>query len=86
LHDRLEHLTHALAGFAAGEQGAAAIQAHDFFDLRGGAVHVRRRQVDLVQDRNHLEIVFDRQIGVGHRLRLDALGRIDHEQCAFAGA
>ena len=43
-------------------------------------------RIDLVQDRNDLEIVLDRQIGVGKRLRLDALSGIDDQQCALARA
>ena len=41
-------------------------------------------QVDLVDDRDDLEVVLDREIGVGQRLRLDALGRVDQQQRAFA--
>ena len=43
------------------------------------------RQVDLVEDRDHLEVVVDREVGVGDRLRLDALARVDDQQRAFAG-
>ena len=43
------------------------------------------RQVDLVDDRDDLEVVVDREIGVGQRLRLDALRRVDEQQRAFAG-
>ena len=50
--------------------------------MRSGS---RRRQIDLVDDRNDLEIVIQRQIGVGQRLRFDALRRVDHQQRAFAG-
>ena len=32
------------------------------------------------------EVVLDRQVGVGDRLGLDALRRVDDEQRAFAGA
>ena len=42
-------------------------------------------QVDLVQDRDDLVVRFDRVIGVGQRLRLDALAGIDHQQRALAG-
>ena len=44
-----------------------------------------RRQVDLVEDRDDLVIVVERLVDVGERLRLDALGGIDHEQGALAG-
>ena len=42
-------------------------------------------QVDLVDDRDDLEVVLDRQIGVRQRLRLDALRRVHEQQRAFAG-
>ena len=37
-------------------------------------------QIDLVQNRNQLEIVLDREISVRERLRLDALRSIDNQQ------
>ena len=43
-----------------------------------------RRQIDLVDDRDDLEVVLDREIGVGQRLRFDALRRVDEQQRAFA--
>ena len=42
-------------------------------------------QVDLVDDGDDLEVVLDRQIGVGERLGLDALRRVHHEHRALAG-
>ena len=53
-------------------------------DLRRHAVGVGRGQVDLVHDRHDLELVLDREVGVGKRLGLDALGRVDHEDRALA--
>jgi hypothetical protein len=47
---------------------------------------VGARQVDLVDDGQHLEAVVDREVGVLDRLRLDALRGVDHEQHALAGA
>ena len=58
--------------------------AHQVGDLGRHAVGVGRRQVDLVHDRHDLELVLDREVGVGERLRLDALGRVDHEDRALA--
>ena len=50
----------------------------------GGRVRVRLRKVDLVHDRDDLQVVLDRQVGVRERLRLDALGRVHDEQRALA--
>ena len=43
------------------------------------------RQIDLVEDRHDLVVVVERLIDIGERLRLDALGGIDHQQRALAG-
>ena len=48
-------------------------------------IDVGRRQVDLVEDRDDLEVVLEREVDVGDRLRLDALRRVDDEQRALAG-
>ena len=48
------------------------------------AVGVGLRQVDLVHDRDDLEVVLDREVGVRERLRLDPLRRVDDEQRALA--
>ena len=44
----------------------------------------RARQVDLVDDGDDLEVVLDREIRVGQRLRFDALRGVDQQQRAFA--
>jgi len=41
-------------------------------------------QVDLVDDGNDLEVVLEGLVDIGERLRLDALSRVDDQQCAFA--
>ena len=43
------------------------------------------RQVDLVHDRDDLEVVVDREVRVRERLGLDPLRRVDDEQCTLAG-
>ncbi len=53
--------------------------------LGRGAVRIGRRQVDLVHDRDDLEVVLDREVRVRERLRLDPLRRVDDEQRALAG-
>ena len=62
-----------------------AVEADDVLDLAPRLFGLRARQVDLVDDRDDLEVVLDRQVGVGERLRLDALRRVDQQQRAFAG-
>ena len=83
--DRLENLADAGAFLGAGEDGAGAVEADDVLDLPLALVGLRARQVDLVDDRDDLEVVLDRQVGVGERLRLDALRGVDQQQRALAG-
>jgi hypothetical protein len=54
-------------------------------DLFADALGLGRRQVDLVDYRNDLQVVVQRQVGIGQRLRLDALGSVHHQQRALAG-
>src|SRR5690606_4716986 len=84
LYDRLEELGHPDAGLAAREDGAAAVEADDLFDVPGRSIHVGGGEVDLVEDGDDLEGVLQRQVRVGDRLRLNALGGIDDEQGPFA--
>ena len=81
---RFEDLFDAAAVLAAGEDGAVAIEPDDLFELALRLVGLRRRQIDLVDDRDDFEVVLDREIRVGQRLRLDALRRVDQQQRAFA--
>ena len=62
----------------------ARVEADDVLDLSLDRSGSARRQVDLVEHRNDLEIVFEREIRVGERLRLDTLRGIDDEQRTFA--
>ena len=65
--------------------GVGRVDADHVLDLLAHALGVGRRQVDLVEDRDDLVVDLDRVIGVGQRLRLDALAGVDHQQRALAG-
>ena len=54
-------------------------------DLLANALGLGRRQIDFVDYRNNFEIVVQRQISIGQRLRFHALRRVHHQQRAFAG-
>ena len=86
LHDRLEHLLDAVAGLGRDQERVARVQADDVLDLLLDPLGLGRRQVDLVEHRDDLVIGLDRLVGIGERLRLDALGGIDQEDRALAGA
>jgi hypothetical protein len=46
--------------------------------------HVGDGEVDLVEDRDDLQVVLHRQVQVGERLGLDALARVHDEECPLA--
>jgi hypothetical protein len=51
----------------------ARIEPDDVFDLAPGFVRLRAGKVDLVDDGDDLEVVFDCEVRVRQRLRLDPL-------------
>jgi len=61
------------------------VEADDALDLLLDAVRIGRGEVDLVDHRHNGEVVVDREIGVGERLRLDALRGVDDQERSFAG-
>ena len=67
------------------QDGVGRVEADDLLDLPLRLVDLRARQVDLVDDRDDLEAAVDGEVGVGERLRLDALRGVDDQQRAFAG-
>ena len=84
LDDLLQQLVDALAGLGRDPADRLRRLADQLGDLPRHALGLGARQVDLVHGRDQLEPGVDRQVGVGHRLRLDALGGVDHEQRALA--
>ena len=84
LDDRFENFLDADAVLGAGQHGVAAVQPDHLFDLLANPLGFGGRQVDLVDDRDDLEIVVESEIGIGERLRFNALRRVDHQQRAFA--
>ena len=54
-------------------------------DLRRVAVGVGRREVDLVERGDDLEVVLEGEVAVGERLGLDALRGVDDQDDALAG-
>ena len=85
LDDRLEGVDDADARLGRRQDGVGRVEADDLLDLPLRLVDLRAGQVDLVDHRHDLEVAVDREIRVGQRLRLDALGGVDEQQRAFAG-
>ena len=69
----------------AGQHRVRGVQPDHLLDLLADALRFGRRQVDLVDHRNDFEVVVQRQVGVGERLRFDALRGVHHQQRALAG-
>ncbi len=83
--DRFEHLLDAQALLGRAADGVVGIEAQIVLDLLLDAIDVGRRQVDLVDHRDELEVVLQREVQVGDRLRFDALRRVDEQQRSLAG-
>ena len=82
--DRLEDLGHAGAVLGRGEDDLLARDREDVLELLDHELGLGRRQVDLVDDRDDRQILLEREVDVGDRLRLDALGGVDDEDRALA--
>ena len=80
-----QHLVDVQAGLGRDAGRVQAGQTDDVFHFLRHLVRVGAGQVDLVQDGHQLQIVFQRHVGVGQRLGLDALGGVHHQDRAFAG-
>ena len=83
--ERVEHGLDALPGLGGDLQRARRVDADDVLDLLPHALWLGGGEVHLVEHGNDLMVVVHRLIGVGKRLCLHALGRVDHQQRAFAG-
>ena len=82
--DLLEDLVDADARLRRGQDGVVRVEADDVLDLLAHPLRLGRREVDLVDHREDVEVVVDGQVGVGQRLRLDALRGVDDENGALA--
>ena len=85
LHNVLEHRVDIDAGFGRNLRRVLGRDADDLLDLVLDALRLGRGQVDLVDDRQDLQIVVEREIGVRECLRLDALAGVDDQHRALAG-
>ena len=73
------------AGLAGHPQHIVRRAADDVRDLLGVTLRLGGRQVDLVQHRDDVQVVLQRQVQVGQRLRLDALRGVDQQHRTLAG-
>ncbi len=61
------------------------VEADDLLDLAPHALHVGAGQVDLVDDRDDLQVVVEGLVDVGQGLRLHPLGGVHHQDGTLAG-
>ncbi len=85
LDDRVEEVGHALARLGAHAQDRGGGDAEHALDLVGVEIGIGGGEVDLVQHRDDLEVVLEREVAIGEGLRLDPLRGVDDEHHAFAG-
>ena len=80
----LEQVMDADAGFAACQHGIVGRDGQAVLYLGFDALGLGAGKIDLIDERDDLKVGVHGHHGVGHRLRLDALGGVDHEHGAFA--
>src|SRR5690625_1146602 len=83
IDDRIEEVGDALAGLRADTNDFVTRNTEDVLDLFGIQIRIGSGKVDLVEARDDLEIVFEREITVRECLRLDTLGRVDQQDDPF---
>ena len=86
LDDALEDLIDAGIVLRGNKRRFGSVQADYVFDLLLYFFRLRGRKVDLVDDRQDLEVRVDREISVCQRLRFDALCRVNDQDRAVTGS
>ena len=84
LHHGLEDLLDSDPLLRRARHRLGRVETDDLLDLPADLLHVGGGQVDLVDDRDDLEVVVERLVDVREGLGLDALGRVDDEDRALA--
>ena len=82
-HDTFQHIFDVEAGFRGDLRCIQSRNTDDILDLMSNTFRVSGRQVDLIQNRNHFQIVFYSQIGVCQSLCFNTLRGINDQQGAL---
>ena len=85
LNHTLQDVGDAPAFLGAGQHALGNVDGQRLVHLLHDPVRVRRREVDLVDDRQDGQIVIHGQAHVGQGLSLDPLGGVHHQDGALAG-
>ena len=83
-HDGLEDVLDADAHFGAGRHGFISGELEDILELAFALVDIGAGEIDFVDDGDDVQVLLQREVQIGHRLGLHALGGIDQEQSALA--
>ena len=83
-NDRFENFLHAISILSADEQGILGIHSDDRIQLLARSPHIGAGKIDLIDDRQDLEMMIESQVGIGERLRLYSLRCIDNQKSALA--
>src|SRR5262245_40937945 len=85
-NDPFENVVDADALFGAGQNGGLGGDSENVFELSFRQFDVCMRKIDLIDDRNDRQILLHCEVNIRNGLSLDALGGIDNQKSAFAGA
>ncbi len=81
----LQHLVDAYTVFGGNKGGVLGLQADHIFNLLNHSLRLRAGQIDLVDHREHIQIVIQCQIHIGQGLGFNALGRVHHQNSTVTG-
>ena len=84
-HDTLQDIFHIQSCLCRDTRCIGTVQTDDVFDLFLCPLDIGTGQIDLVDDRQDLQIIVQSQVGICQSLGFDALRCIYHENCSVTG-
>ena len=86
LYNLLQHLLHMFPCLSGNLRGILGFNTDDILNFVDHPLWLCAGQVDLVEHRNHIQVMIQRQIYIGKGLGLDSLGRIYHQNGPVTGS
>ena len=83
--DRFQDISYVPSALGGDHRRIAAVQTDDVLDLLFDDVRLCAGQIDLVDDRDDLQVIVKSEIDIGQRLRLHALCRIHDQDRTLTG-
>ena len=84
IYNFFQQFWHTIAGFTRYRQSIPCVQSNHICNLFTCTCNITGRQINLVQHRQHFQIIIQRQIRICQRLCLNPLGCVNQHQRAFA--